>query len=130
MTKKTTKDITMFRISADYGIDSILHSLSIPFEKQITGDYLIDKGASQGDLFKVMKELGGSFKYDYDTNCYEMEITMPFEIWMKECNKICIQMTSLETSDFEDYNWRGEYDSDCEPSESVTEFLIYIEENW
>lgn len=57
-------------------------------------------------------------------------IKMTFEKFMKECNRICVQMTGLETSDFEDYDWRGEYDSDCEPSDSVSEFLINARENW
>lgn len=120
----------MFRISSEVDVKSTLHSIGVKFEEQITGCLMIDQSATQGELFKVMKKLNAVFEYDADSDCFEMEVKMSYEVFMKECNAICVQMTGLDTSDFEDYDWKGEYDGDVEPGEAVTEFLINAKENW
>ena len=48
---------------------------------------------------------------------------MSFKKWMTEVDRLCIKVTDLSTSDFEDHSWRSNYEDELTPGEALFYFF-------
>lgn len=60
----------------------------------------------------------------------EPPIDFTFAIWMKELNKCCRDnLDGMNVDDFEDYNWRDEYENGVTPEDAFSEWHLLSELN-
>jgi len=48
---------------------------------------------------------------------------MSFKSYMNKVDKLCVKVTGLTTSDFEDYAWRSNFDDEVPPGVALYYFL-------
>lgn len=90
----------------------------------------INDDVTAGQLKKLVETTNSYFEYEADRDCHEMVIKQSFDSFMADVEVECIKQTGLNTSDFEDWDWKGEYDGNAEPSEAVSEMLAEVSNSY
>jgi len=109
-------------ITSEKEISSVLHKMRISFEKS-GNKYTIDDCVEIYKLKLLAAKMLGKKNFSID-------FEYSFDDFMKRVDRILIMKTGLTHSDFEDYDWMAEYESDCNPRDSVSEFLLQLEESF
>lgn len=127
---RLAKETIMFFVSPVNVAKEILDQLNIGYEEMMIPELRINDDVTTGQLKELIEISHSYFEYEADRDCHEMVIKQSFESYMAEVDIECNKQTGLDSSDFEDYDWRSEWLEDNEPSEAVSEFLINMQENW
>ncbi len=56
----------------------------------------------------------------YDSN---ITVTISFEHWLKQCDKIFEKSHTLSIHDMDDYMWMADFENDILPEEAVSNFI-------
>lgn len=109
-----------FAIECDKNISDIMMNMNISFTK-FDDHYVIHPEVTIAQLEELKNKMffEKSFRTFFKTS---------FEEFMSKVDLILITKTGLTHSDFEDYDWMAEYESECDPRDSVNEFLLQLEE--
>lgn len=76
---------------------------------------VITRSTNVEELWWLMEELG------------DRAPKTPFEAWLAELDRHFIAKYGMSHTDFEDYDWWGEFESEVSPFEAFTEWKLHVQ---
>lgn len=114
-------------IYSEYSLKDLLKAREIKFIESISPTsytYVLDGKTTVNDIYTLIGVLTETTLTISDFNLITLTVKINFDMFMDEVDESLQKQCGLCSNSLPDYDWMAEFESNVEPQEAVSEFLL------
>ena len=118
-------------IKSEYSLDALLKAKNIKFNCYIFPNlytYELDGTTPVQTIYNLRRLISETTLSISEFSVIVLTVKINFDMFMDQIDKALEKQVGLTSNDLPDYDWMAEFESNVEPQESVSEFLLTLEE--